>query len=273
MALVKEVISLMDEIAPLSLSDLYCKENGAYDNSGLIIGNEDRHVFTVLCCLDVTSEVALEAVDINAEMIISHHPIIYGGIKNILQNNPLGKTLYTLIKNDISVLSAHLNLDVAPYGINQLFADQLDLTACTELMPINVEDAGLGRVGKYEVPKTLSSICAEIEKFSCTKVSSIGDLSREITVVAVACGACGGDEVILQKAVESGAELFITSEIKHHIALLAKELGICVIDAGHYGTEYFAMPLICELLNEYADERQLDIEFIMSEVNTNPFNV
>ena len=271
MATVKDVVSLMEEIAPAEFSDLYCKKYNTYDNSGLLLGDEDRQIFSVLVCLDLTSEVATEAEDINADMIITHHPFIFEGLKSITKQSPIGKTIYKLIKNDVAVYSAHLNFDVAPFGINQILADRLELQDCKVMQPIG-EEAGLGRVG------TLKNKCTLKEIFDITSallndsnIKLCGDINKEISVVAIVCGGGGSDSSLLQKAYNMGADLLITSEVKHHVALLAKELDIAIIDGGHYSTENFAIPVLTQLIAGYAENKNLDIEVSQTIINTNPF--
>lgn len=270
MATVKDVISLMEEIAPKKLSDLFCKKYNAYDNSGLLLGDEYKQVFSVLVCLDLTAEVAAEAQDISADMIITHHPLIYGGITRIIKTEPLGKILYKLIGNDIAVYSAHLNFDIAPFGVSQILADKLMLSECKVMLPVE-EEAGLGRIGKIE-KCTLKELCDRVSaELNCQNIKVCGNLEKTITTVAVIAGSGGGDEELLKTAADMGADVIITSEVKHHIALAAKELDIAVIDACHHCTENIAIGALTQALNEYAEDANIDIEVTETSVNTNPF--
>lgn len=270
MATVKDVISLMEEIAPLKLSDIYCEKYGGCDNSGLLLGDYNKQVFSVLVSLDITSEVAAEAEDIAADMIICHHPLIFNGIKSITKNDPLGKILYRLIKNDIAVYAAHLNFDIAPFGVNRIMADRLELTDCVVMQPTG-EETGLGRIGKLPQSLPLKEVARMLEEITGKdNIKVCGEGETVISAVAVVCGA-GGDETLLKAAYEGGADLFITSEIKHHIALNATERGIAMIDGGHHATEQIAIPVLAKLLAGYAEKRDIDIEVTESGVNTDPF--
>ncbi|MDD4003414.1 MAG: Nif3-like dinuclear metal center hexameric protein [Clostridia bacterium] len=270
MATVKDVIALMEEIAPKKLSDLYCQKYNAYDNSGLLLGNEDKQVFSVLVCLDLTSEVAAEAQDINADMIITHHPLIFGGLNEIISTEPMGKILYKLIQNNIAVYAAHLNFDFAPFGINQILADKLMLYDCKVMQEIG-EEAGLGRIGKIEKCTLKDFYDTVISTLCCENIRVSGNFDKIIHTVAVISGSGGGDIELLNIAAEHGADLILTSEVKHHIALAAKELDIAVIDAGHYSTENIAISMLVDALNGYAENKNLDIEVVQTAVNTNPF--
>ncbi len=271
MATVRDVMSILEEIAPLELGRSYCAKYGARDNSGLLLGDETRPVFSVLVCLDVTPEVADEAEDANADMIISHHPLIFDGIKSVTKSSPLGRTLYRLIKSDISVYCAHLNLDVAPNGVAKILADKMGLSDCKAILPVS-EDAGLGRIGKLATPMPLREFYdLAVEVLGDSSAKLCGDFYRQIGVAAVAPGSCGGDMSLLEAVYEMGADVLLTGEIKHHVALCAKELGITLIDGGHHSTEYPAIPVLVDMLSEYAEKRGLDIEFSESQTKTNPF--
>lgn len=270
MATVQDIIKIIEEIAPIELSKLYCEKYNSYDNSGLILGDVNKEVFSVVVCLDLTREVADEAVDNNADMIISHHPLIFNGLKSITKNDSTGNIIYKLIKNDIAVYAAHLNFDNAPFGVNQILADKLGLVDCKIMQPAG-EEAGLGRVGKLQRNYTLK----EIFDLLCTilkedGVKFCGNPDKIINTVGIVCGA-GGDMELLDIAYNMGADLYITSEIKHHIALNAKERGIALIDGGHFATENIAIPLLTQLISDYAENDNMDIEVNQSTVNTNPF--
>jgi dinuclear metal center YbgI/SA1388 family protein len=272
MATVKDVISLMEEIAPLNLSDTYGKMYGGSDNSGFLIGDENRQIFSVLTCLDITGAVAAEAEDMGADMIISHHPLIFEGLKSVTRQEPAGNIINRLMKNDIAVYCAHLNFDIAPFGVNQIMADKLGLLNCKVLMPSG-EDAGLGRIGTFAKNCSLKEICANLADITGeTFIKACGDPDMLVTSAAVVCGAGGGDISLLKAAIKAGADVYITSEIRHHIAVYAREAGIALIDGGHFSTEKVAIPVLTKLLSGYAEKRNMDIEFTESAAETNPFN-
>ena len=271
MATVRDAMSIMVEIAPPELGRLYCERYKFDDNSGLLLGDENKQIFSVLVCLDITSEVAAEAEDINADMIISHHPLIFEGIKSLTKASPLGRTIYRLIKNDVAVYCAHLNFDVAPYGVGKILADRLELTGCKAILPVD-EDAGLGRIGRLNNPMALREfydLAVEVLGDNSAKLS--GDFYKTVSTVAVVPGSGGGDLRLLKTIFDMGADVYITGEIKHHVALAAKELGIALIDGGHHSTEYPAIPALVDMLSEYAERENLEVEFAESKAKTNPF--
>ncbi|NLK17025.1 MAG: Nif3-like dinuclear metal center hexameric protein [Clostridiales bacterium] len=271
MATVRDVISIVEEIAPLELGKSYCERYGARDNSGLLLGDEAKPAFSVLVCLDVTSEVAAEAEDANADMIISHHPLIFDGIKSVTKSSPLGRTLYRLIKSDIAVYCAHLNFDVAPNGVAKILSDKLDLAQCKAILSVG-EDAGLGRIGRLSSPMPLREFYdLVVEVLGDSSAKLCGDFYRQVSTVAVAPGSCGGDMSLLEAVYEMGADVLVTGEIKHHVALAAKELDVALIDGGHHSTEYPAIRVLVDMLSEYAEKSGLDIEFAESQTMTNPF--
>ena len=138
------------------------------------------------------------------------------------------------------------------------------------MLPVE-EEAGLGRIGKTE-KCTLKEFCDRaVSELNCQNIKVCGNLEKTITKVAAIAGSGGGDEELFKTAVDMGADVIITSEVKHHIALTAKELDIAIIDACHHCTENIAVGALVQALNGYAEDRNIDIEVTQTAVNTNPF--
>ena len=179
---------------------------------------------------------ALEkAVSLNAQLIITHHPLLFNSIAHIDFNQFPGNIIHEAIKNEIAVIAAHTNLDNARMGINHFLAGRLGLTDCEVLEPKELNGItgyGLGVIGYLNKPIDLRSYAMKVKKsLGTTAVKVIGSDDSIVKRVAVV-GGSGRDYIA--KAKEKGADLLITGDIGHHDALTARTLGINVIDAGHF---------------------------------------
>ena len=219
----------------------------SYDNIGLLCGSGEKEVKTILVTLDTNLAVAKEAVKVGADMIVSHHPILFGGIKRIDYGTPTGKMLKLLIENDIAVFAAHTNLDSAKGGINDALAKLFELKDIKVLEPnSNNQKAGLGRYGKLKKPITLFEL-AEMtkEKLGTPRVRMSGRPDTVIENLAIASGSCSE---VIPTAMRKGCEAIITGDMKYHETIENVEAGICIIDAGHYPTETIAMDIFESVL-------------------------
>lgn len=238
--LVRDIIKIIEEKAPLGLAY-------SWDNSGFLCGDMNREVRKVYLTLDTDMYTVDEAVSCGADMIISHHPIMFGGIKRIDQNAPDGYVISQLIKNDIALYAAHTTMDTAKDGLNDLLAAKLGIKD-TEVIEKNesFEDCGLGRIGNTERPVTLAEFAGIVKDALETPFVRVsGDKDTVIRKAAVGSGACSD---IIPLALKMGADVMVTADVKYHTAKDSVESGICVIDAGHYPTEHFVVEIFADLL-------------------------
>lgn len=255
---VKDIAEAIERLAPLGLAE-------KWDNVGLMAGDPEQDVNVVFICLDVTSENIKRAIEIGADLIISHHPLIFSPIKRIVEGDVLGGILRTIIKNNISVYSAHTNLDNADGGMNDVLADKLGLEDVRRFTDEECRDGfgapidNIGRIGYLENPIELEDFKALIKSIlGCRTIRSLGNPVDMISSVAL-CTGSGGEGIY--SAYHAGADVYVTSDIKHHEAQLAFELGINLIDAGHFETEN----TICEFLKEYLHQAFSDIDIVSSD--------
>jgi len=364
-----EIIQLMGQIAPASLAE-------DWDNVGLQVGNPAQDVKNVLIALDFNQKVLQEAIEKDCDLIITHHPFIFKGIKSVNTQNQSGKLIYKLIKNNISLFSAHTNLDIAEDGLNDYLIKKLDVeninilktTASQNYHKLvtfipedsfeTVRDAlyqkGAGRYKKYShsgfyqkgegnfkaladsdpylgekgrlnevqeyrfetivAPENLDKVIKELlkvhpyeepawdlykmENLNNEKgIGRIADLKKEmdldrfldlvkrvydlelIKVVkaknkikkVALCSGSGAD--FIKDAYYQGADIYLTGDVKFHEAQSAEELGLSLIDFGHYGSEKFVRDLLFERLeNQASSKLKKEIKFIKSDVHTCPWN-
>ena len=268
-----DVAEAIESAVPLSLQE-------TWDNSGLIIGFPKAHVGKILTCLEITEAVADEAVSADADMIVSHHPLIFSGIKQLNYGRGEDRSVMKLISNCISVYSCHTPFDKVKGGNNDIIAEKLGLVSVKNLrgkdivsaskMAENGDEADIGRIGRFRRPMNYMQVielAADRLGMSISQLHACGNLSTQITMAGICTGA-GAD--MADMAAEAGCQLFITGDVKHHEAQDALAKGICLLDAGHFGTEKFFGRAMKELLEKKLSGR---VEIIESAVNTNPFHI
>ena len=233
----KEIAEVIEKYAPQSLAF-------EWDNVGILCGSNEKEVKKVLLTLDINEFTVNEAIKSGCDMIISHHPVFFGGVKRIDFNTSDGRMIKNIINNDITVFAAHTNMDVANGGINDALADIFELSNVKY-----VEDNGLGRYGNLPCKVKLSEFCETVkEKLDTPFLRVCGSFEKEIETVAVASGSC--------------AE--ITADMKYHEMCDSFFSGIAVIDAGHYPTEKIVIEIFEKII------KNIDIECVKSE-NTDVF--
>ncbi len=249
----KDIIDIIEDKVPSSLKE-------EWDNVGLIIGDKETEIKKVILALDCTESVVSEAIDKKADLIITHHPLIFEGIKNIDFKTSLGNKIKLLIKNDINLVSLHTNFDKITGGTSDTVAKTLGLC---DIKNLTDDEFSLGKVGNIN-SMSLEEFCLTVkDKLNLKSLKYIGDNKKTINKVAVVSGS-GAD--FLFDAIKKGADCLVTSEVKHHIAIDAMENDIAVIDAGHFETENVAMKTFVHILKD------LPIEIIMSKTYTRLFN-
>lgn len=237
----RDIVSYIEKIAPISLA---CD----WDNPGLLVGNMDNEVKNVVVCLDVTREIVNFAVENDADLILSHHPFIFKGIKKIDTSETKGELIEKIIKNNICVYSAHTNFDYAQNGLNNILAKKIDLHYSNSLFKKENKDCTVGKIGELFNPVKFEDFIKHVkEQLNVPNLRVIGDMNRVIKDVAVFCGAF--DESLLSLVCKR-ADCIVTGDLKHHIALDMRQEGLNVIDAGHFGTEHIFVEHFKKILKE-----------------------
>ena len=238
---VKEIAEIIERVCPARLAY-------DWDNVGLLCGDAEKDVKKVFVTLDTNLDTVNEAVKNGADMIVSHHPILLGGIKRIDYGTAEGQMIKLLVEHNIPVYAAHTNMDTARGGINDRLAEIFGLTDVS-VLDVHTDDtsAGLGRIGKLKDAvtfKEFAKICAE--KLN-TPVRVAGDESKIIKTVAVASGSCSE---VIPLAAAKGADVIVTGDLKYHNTMDMTYLGICIVDAGHYPTEICVMDIFENILKD-----------------------
>lgn len=255
---VKEIIEVMETLAPTFL-----KED--FDNVGLMVGDREKEVKKVLVALDCTLKVVQEAKDNNVDLIITHHPLIFRRPNNITTDTLQGKKIIELIKNDISLYSSHTNLDSAKKGLNDSIPGLLGYDT-SEILETNKSDseAGLGRLVTLEQATTLEDIINKVKATFNINNLRVVKGKDEVNKIAIINGS-GQD--FIGRAISKGADCIITGDTTYHFASDYKEMGINIIDAGHFASEQI---VFFNVMKNIIDKFN-DVEFILSKVEEDPY--
>lgn len=240
MPTVREIEQAIFEIAPRE-----CAQE--WDNVGLLAGRGDREVRNVLVSLDITEEVIEEAVRWGAQLIVSHHPVVFHGQKSVTDRDVVGSRLLRLLEGGLAAICMHTNLDCAEGGVNDVLARALGIQD-----PERFTNEGVGRCGwRREPMELLPFVRLVCQTLGCNGVR-YADAGRPVHRLAVGGGACGEFE---DAALYAGCDTFVTSDLSYHQFVDAKSKGINLIDAGHFPTE----DLICQELVDYLGARFPDL--------------
>lgn len=247
MTTVKNIYDYINSFAPFDTQE-------SWDNSGFLVGDSKKEVKKCVVTLDVNRDVLKTAVSQKIDLIVSHHPVIFSKLNEIHTNS----VVFDAIQNDISIISAHTNFDIADGGISESLAKQLGLTAIEKSEHCNL------RIGQLPNEMNVQELAKYVkEKLDCNSVRySLS--SKKISKVAV-CGGAGAD--FTKEAMEL-ADAFVTGDASYHNILDASEDNYCLISAGHFNTEIYGT----KALKERLENLFIDVEFLFSN-QKNPIEV
>ncbi|MGE5355584.1 MAG: Nif3-like dinuclear metal center hexameric protein [Deltaproteobacteria bacterium] len=248
--IIREITDFLESIAPLNIQE-------AYDNSGLIIGDPDVEFNGALICLDTTPEVVDECIALDYNLIISHHPVIFKGLKKINNDTYIGRAVIKAIKNNIAVYAIHTNLDNAfKDGVSAKIAYKLGLQNLELLNPVLIPssgEAGYGTGIVAELPEpmhdlTFLSFLKHKLGLKCIKYTNLP--GKPVRKIAICGGSCS---FLIDKALNAGADVFISSDFKYH-EFFDAENKMIIADIGHYESEIFTIELIFDkLINNFSN--------------------
>lgn len=253
MVAVQDVFTFLNQQAPVQ----YKMD---FDNVGLLAGDPQAAVQCVLTALDITDAVVEEAIEAGAQLIVSHHPLIFTPLKHVTADDQTGRKVLRLAANGLSAICMHTNLDIAEGGVNDALMAALDAKVTGILEPtgtgVNGQALGCGRVGTLREPMTFDAFL----EFTASRLHTNGlrycASGKPVEHIAV-CGGSGGD--MLELAVALGCDTFVTADVKYDRFLAAKELGVNLIDADHFCTENVVIPPLTEKLRKRFPELTVTI--------------
>lgn len=249
MLTVQQIYDFINERAPF-------ETQVAYDNSGLLVGDPEREVTGVHFALDVTNAVIDEAIANGANLIVTHHPLMFSPVKRLVETSYEARLICRMIREGISLISAHTNLDQASGGVNDTLAAAIGLT--------DVTGEGFLRVGDLPEIMTASALAEHIGKCLGDAVRLMGDPQTKVTRVGM-CSGSGSDE--WPAAAALGAQAFLTGEAKHHHALEAADSGVVILEAGHHATELPGIFALADALQNQQDIVQYNLRVSKSETH------
>ena len=252
---VVDIYEYIDKIAPFNTCD-------NFDNVGLLVGDMYADVSGVLLATDITHDIITEAIEKGRNLIITHHPVIFDPLKSVNK----GSIVYRLIENEISVISAHTNLDMAKGGVSDMMLKLLGFESSKVFEVLGERDGkpyGYGKIVKLDEPMTVTSFVELVKgAFDVTSVRYT-DGENMIKKFAV-CSGAGGSNVPI--AIEKNCDAYVTGDCKHNQFIDAKNAGLTLIDAGHFHTERIFAPILCKKLKKHFN----DIEISVAENDCDP---
>ena len=262
----QNILDLLESVSPASLAE-------PWDNPGLQVGFPPQKIGTIFTSLDPTPGALQRALDMHAQMLLTHHPLIFKPISQINPENFPGDVIVRAVKNDVAVVCAHTNLDASMGGINDILADILGLVN-VEILKENTDSekpAGLGRIGDLRKPLPLDSVLQEISRtFHLEQIKVAGKKDVFVRRLAVVGGSGGS---LLREAHRKRADLFLTGDVTHHVALDAETLGVVLVDGGHFSLENEAFRVFGTHLQKLFKAKKWEVSLKIDEKEADPLRL
>ena len=263
---VGEIWNVLSKWAPPELAE-------SWDNTGLQVGDPDAPVQRLMVALDATENVLDAASERKAQMVLTHHPLLFRPVSSFDISKQLPRLLAGFLRKKIALAAAHTNLDSTVGGVSDLLANALGLS---DVKPLHTSEpnppsVGLGRIGNLPYSCKLSGIMLKVSSMLRNPgLLVVGHPEQMITRVAL-CGGSGSD--LWPTAVDENADLFLSAEIKHHIAREAEQMGKAIIDAGHFYTEWPVVPAMAEYMKQQASDEGWDLKVDIFDDERSPFGL
>ncbi|MBR3018439.1 MAG: Nif3-like dinuclear metal center hexameric protein [Clostridia bacterium] len=247
-ATVRTVEDMLNELAPVETAE-------SYDNVGAIVGRRDAEVTRIVVALDCTWDVVQEAEKLGAELIVSHHPLMFHARKNLLEEDAEGRILCEMARHHLSLIAAHTNLDQTEYSGS---------AACAKLLKLQNlrKETNYLFLGDLEKPMKAGELEKKISEVLAFPVRCYGDGNALISTLTIAGGADDGDWAAAKAL---GAQALLTGEVRHHNALAASMSDFVLFDGGHYGTEAPLVPFLTEYLQNRLNDVQYNVRVFPSQ--------
>jgi dinuclear metal center YbgI/SA1388 family protein len=264
---VMDIHDIVEKYAPSMLKE-------SYDNVGLMVGDMECRVTSMLVSLDCTLKVIEEAKQNNCNLIFTHHPLLFKKPDSITTDSLVGEKIIKLIENHINVYSCHTNLDSAEGGINDMIVELLGLDSDDIIEPMKTENRaefkdGIGRISQLKEPIILSELCSRVKR--CLEIPSVRYAGNEFKLIKKVAVVNGSGQSYFNEARLQGADCIITGDTTYHYVSDFEEQGMAVIDAGHFGTEWPAMKKVAVFLQNEIKSLGFENSVILSKVNRDPY--
>ncbi len=248
-----DIYNVLNELAPFSAQ-------AAWDNSGILVGSKSNKVKKIMLTLDITYQTAIEADSIGADLVISHHPVIFSPLKHLDESNPA----VNLSKHNITAICMHTNFDIANGGMNDILCERLGLTP--NKGEVLCDNDNVGRICDLSKPTDVITIAKWVKNSLGCKALRYTDAGREVSRIGI-CSGSGAE--YFSNAIQKNCQLLITGDIKHHDFIDAQNAGISMIDAGHFYTEN----IFYDKLKAFLLSRFSNLEIVISQKNIDIVNV
>lgn len=252
---VTDICLFMNELAPVKYAE-------SWDNPGLLLGHLAQHVHKIMVALDLSPEVAEQAIEQECDIIITHHPYYFSLPKTLAVTDTKMEVLYELIKHDIALYAAHTNLDAAKGGVNDVLAARLGLDEVTEIPRKDCPEQGLARIGVLDEPMALKDFAAKVRDDLGAEHLTYAGGDEAVYKVAVV-GGSGAD--FMEDALAAGADTLVTGDLKYHVAQKALNLGLNVVDGTHQLTESPVVDKLEQVLQAWCEESGRHFAVIRAE--------
>jgi dinuclear metal center YbgI/SA1388 family protein len=265
MPTLKEIIPVIEGLAPPGLA-------ADWDNSGLQVGDPGAEVKKVLVALDPVPAVIKEAAAMKAGLVVAHHPLFFGKVRGLDLSHGTGAVVKAAVDAGIALYSAHTSFDSAPSGVSDALARQLGLTKARPLQPAPgwPSGCGIGRVGGLPGRRNVRDVALKLKAaLGLERVRLVGDPEKPVKRAAL-CGGSGAD--FIEAAHGAGADLYVTGDVKYHDALKALELGMAVLDIGHFASESPSVPHLARLLTAAFRKKGWKIKVEVSRAQSEPWS-
>lgn len=238
--ILQDIINIIESVAPLSYQE-------SWDNSGLQVGDRNAEIHAALLAVDVTESVVGEAIDKHCDLIISHHPLLFRGLKHLTSSTPQERCVEKAIRNNIAIYSSHTSMDAYLHGVSGRIAKKLGISDYRILCPTAADtNVGLGVIGNLPEPMNSDIFVNHVQQvFDCSL--RYVEASKKLVQTIAICGGAGAE--FLEQAIAQGADIFITADMKYH-EMQAAYGQIGVIDLDHWTSEHFTRDIFAELLTD-----------------------
>ncbi len=271
-ARVSDITEIMEQIAPVALAE-------EWDNCGLQVGAPHWGVDKIWVALDPLLPVIEAAAQQDVNMVITHHPLIFRGLKRIDTDTFEGKVIATALRNNIAVYSAHTNLDSAVDGINDVLAGRIGLKKTTPLLAHAISDddegyagaVGLGRIGEASSSLPVKDWAQDLkQRLGLEHVKVAGNLDRVVRRVAV-CSGSGAS--LMDTFMNSDADVFVSGDLRYHDARAVEDSGRAFVDIGHFASEHIMIDALVQQLNAAIELAGLNIQIEPCSIESDPFEI